>query len=114
MTKAENLEKGDEFWGVLTEKYHQVLEVPVLVHGVVGGGGEYQIIVKWDRVDRPTRENRHRFQKRVYRSPAEAIDAGIARLESIRAEAEKRASLATGGIWSLKQQKRQLDGDESE
>lgn len=91
------LEKGDEVWEALVERWNDIRPEPHVKHGLVTGGGPQRVIVAWDGSP-PQRYSRWHFERGVYATKMEALLAGKRRLEEIRQRASERMNAATDAL----------------
>lgn len=88
------MKKGDKFWVFQLREQWRSERTPVLLEGVVTGGGQSQvmgILPEWSyRANGQFQRSRHQFEAVAGSTPAEAFDKVIigidARIERIQAE----------------------------
>lgn len=92
------LTRGDEVWFVQIERGNELLGIPELHHGVVTGGGPYQVVIDWDHWNRPDRASRRWIEERVSLSEADAWSDARRRLQDIADTARSRVDKAES-VW---------------
>ncbi len=106
MQNTDTFTKGDEFWLLEISDHGDLHAEPLLMRGVVIGGGSEVVIGQWDRLPytdgppdgRKFREQRYRFDRMVSWTPEQAIQAGLADLRRIHRDATRRAETAANAI----------------
>lgn len=91
------LAKGDEVWHVSTQHWAGAVELEVK-HGVITGGGDYQVLVTWDGHKRPERFSRYQVQKWWSDTKLEALQRARRGLAEKHIRAIREADATTQAI----------------